>query len=157
MYAGAGPDPIDLGHVGDVTGFDQALLELLSGAGYLPVLSCVGADAEGNVYNINADIVATRGAAALGASDLMALMDVPGVLANRDEPSSRFAKLTLAEAKDLIARGVVSGGMIPKLEESFVALAAGVPRVHLLDRGLAAAADNPGSVGTLLVTADRVG
>ncbi len=150
IYSGAGPDPVDLGHVGDVEGFDQGLLELLSGAGYLPVLACIGADSSGNVYNINADIVATRVAAALGASDLMALMDVPGVLANRDDPSTRFAKLGVAEAKQLIADGVVAGGMIPKLEESFVALEAGVPRVHLLNRGLAEAAASPGSVGTLL-------
>lgn len=151
VYSGAGPDPIDLGHVGDVEGFDQELLALLWSAGYLPVLACLGADAEGHVFNINADIVATRVAAALGASDLMALMDVPGVLANRDDPGSRFDRLEVARAKQLIAEGVVAGGMIPKLEESFVALAAGVPRVHLLNRDLAKAAESPGSVGTLLV------
>jgi len=150
VYSGAGPDPVDLGHVGDVEGFDLELLSLLSSAGYLPVLACVGADAEGHVFNINADIVATRVAAALGASDLMALMDVPGVLANRDDPSTRFARLSVAEARQLIADGVVAGGMIPKLEESFVALEAGVPRVHLLNRELAQAAREPGSVGTLL-------
>lgn len=151
VYSGAGPEPIDLGHVGDVEGFDQGLLELLGGAGYLPVLACVGADAAGHVFNINADIVATRVAVALAASDLLALMDVPGVLAKRDDPSSRFPRLTVAEAKQLIADGVVAGGMIPKLEESFVALGAGVPRVHLLNHGLAEAAASPGSVGTLLV------
>lgn len=151
VYSGAGPDPVDLGHVGDVDGFDGALLDLLGGAGYLPVLACVGADAEGRVFNINADIVATRLAAELGASDLMALMDVPGVLRDRDDPSTRFERLTIAEARDLIARGVVAGGMIPKLEESFVALEGGVARVHLLNRDLARAAAAPGSVGTLLV------
>lgn len=80
----------------------------------------------------------------------MALMDVPGVLGDRSDPASRFSRLTVAEAKELIARGIVEGGMIPKLEESFVALQAGVPRVHLLDRGLAAELDSPGSVGTVL-------
>ncbi len=151
VYSGAGPDPVDLGHVGDVEGFDVGLLELLAGAGYLPVLACLGADPEGHVFNINADIVATRVAAAMSASDLMALMDVPGVLRDRSDPSTRVPKLTVAEAKALIAEGVVAGGMIPKLEESFVALEAGVPRVHLLNRELAAAAAAPGSVGTLLV------
>lgn len=151
VYSGAGPEPIDLGHVGDVEGFDVGLLELLAGGGYLPVLACVGADADGHVFNINADIVATRVAAALSASDLMALMDVPGVLRDRDDPGSRLPRLTIAEARGLIQDGVVSGGMIPKLEESFVALEAGVPRVHLLSGDLAAAAAEPGSVGTLLV------
>lgn len=151
IYSGAGPDPIDLGHVGDVEGFDLELLSGLGERGYLPVLACLGADREGNVYNINADIVATRAAIALGAHDLMALMDVPGVLADRADPSSRIGRLTVAEAKELIARGAVAGGMIPKLEESFVALEAGVPRVHLLSAGLAAARSEPGSVGTLLV------
>lgn len=151
VYSGAGPDPVDLGHVGDVEGFDVGLLELLAGGGYLPVLACLGADPEGHVFNINADIVATRVAAALSASDLMALMDVPGVLRDRSDPGTRFSRLTIAEAKALIAEGVVGGGMIPKLEESFVALEAGVPRVHLLSGELAAAAAAPGSVGTLLV------
>ena len=151
VYSGAGPEPVDLGHVGDVEGFDVGLLELLAGGGYLPVLACIGADAQGHVFNINADIVATRVAAALSASDLMALMDVPGVLRDRDDPGSRLPRLTIDEAKALISDGVVAGGMIPKLEESFVALEAGVPRVHLLNRNLAAAAAEPGSVGTLLI------
>lgn len=151
VYSGGGPDPIDLGHVGDVEGFDLALLELLLGAGRVPVLACLGASEAGEVFNINADIVATRAARELAATDLFAVMDVPGVMGKLDDPSTRYAKLTTAEAKQLIADGVVTGGMIPKLEESFVALGAGVPRVHLLNGDLAKAAKEPGSVGTLLV------
>jgi acetylglutamate kinase len=151
VYSGAGPDPIDLGHVGDVEGFDLALLEVLLGAGRVPVLACVGASEAGEVFNINADIVATRAARELAATDLFAVMDVPGVMGKLDDPSTRYAKLTIAEAKQLILDGVVAGGMIPKLEESFAALEAGVPRVHLLNGDLAKAAKDPGSVGTLLV------
>jgi acetylglutamate kinase len=151
VYSGAGPDPIDLGHVGDVEGFDVALLEVLLSAGHVPVVACVGASEAGEVFNINADIVATRAAVELGATDLFAVMDVPGVMAKLDDPSTRYAKLTIAEAKQLILDSVVVGGMIPKLEESFVALEAGVPRVHLLKGELARAAKEPGSVGTLLV------
>jgi acetylglutamate kinase len=151
VYSGAGSEPLDLGYVGDVVGFDTELLAGLLRARYLPVLACIGADAEGHVFNINADIVAQRAAAELKASDLFAVMDVPGVLANRDDPGSRIGKLTISDAKALIASGVVAGGMIPKLEESFVALEAGVPRVHLLNGQLADAASNPGSIGTLLV------
>jgi acetylglutamate kinase len=153
VYSGAGPEPLDLGHVGDVEGFDTVLLGLLGQAGYLPVLACLGADEAGRVFNINADIVATRVAAALGASDLLALMDVPGVLRDREDPASRLSRLSVAEARALVAAGVVAGGMIPKLEESFVALEAGVARVHLLNHGLASAVAAPGSVGTLLTRA----
>lgn len=151
VYSGAGPDPIDLGHVGDVVGFDVGLLEVLLGAGRVPVLACLGASESGEVFNINADIVATRAAVELAATDLFAVMDVPGVMGKLDDPNTRYAKLSVAEAKQLIADGVVAGGMIPKLEESFVALEAGVPRVHLLNGELARAAREPGSVGTLLL------
>lgn len=151
VYSGAGPDPIDLGHVGDVDGFDVGLLEVLLGAGRVPVLACLGASESGEVFNINADIVATRAAVELAATDLFAVMDVPGVMRKLDDPSTRYTKLSVAEARQLIADGVVTGGMIPKLEESFVALEEGVPRVHLLNSDLARAAKEPGSVGTLLV------
>lgn len=151
VFSGAGPDAIDLGHVGDVTGFDRDLIEELSSLGRMPVLACLGADPAGRVFNINADIVATRLAMELGASDLFLLMDVPGVLENKDDPATRIPRLTVAEAKGLIERGVVAGGMIPKLDESFVALEGGVKRVHLLNGDLPQAAAEPGSVGTLLV------
>lgn len=148
---GAGPEPIDLGHVGDVVGFNRALLELLIGGGYVPVLACLGADADGRLYNINADIVATRLAIELEARDLVLLTGVPGVLGDARDPTTRLPRLTIAEARELIARGVVAGGMIPKLEESFVALERGVERVHLLDGAIARAVGDPGSVGTVLV------
>ncbi len=151
IYSGAGPEPIDLGHVGDVVGFDRRLIELLCQAGRIPVLACIGASDGGDVFNINADIVATRIAVELGATDLFTLMDLPGVLRQVEDPESRYESLTIAQAKELIAEGTVSGGMIPKLEESFVALEAGVARVHLLNGALAHAAGKPGSVGTLLV------
>jgi acetylglutamate kinase len=151
VVSGAGPGPIDLGHVGDVVGFDRSLLELLARDNYLPVLACLGADEQGNLFNINADIVATRLAIDLGAADLIVLTGVAGVLEKVGDPSSRRERLTIAEARALIASGVVSGGMIPKLEESFVALEGGVQRVHLLDRGIAQAIERPGSTGTLLL------
>lgn len=150
IVTGAGPEPVDFGHVGDVVGVNRDLLEHLLSGGYVPVLACLGVDAAGRVYNINADIVATRVAVELGARDLFLVMDAPGVLRDRDDPASRIARLTIAEAEALIADGTVAGGMIPKLEESFVALRGGVERVHLLADGLDVAAANPGSVGSLL-------
>jgi acetylglutamate kinase len=150
VISGGGTEPIDLGHVGDVTGFDCRLLEQLLDAGYLPVLACLGAGSDGRLYNINADIVATRLAIELGARDLIVLTGVPGVLEKLDDPSTRRARLTIAEARQLIGRKIVGGGMIPKLEESFVALESGVERVHLIERGIASTIRDPGSTGTVL-------
>jgi acetylglutamate kinase len=155
VVTGAGPDPIDFGHVGDVTGVNEELLGVLAGAGYVPVVACLGADAEGHVYNINADIVANRLAIALDAKALILVSDVPGVLRDVADPSSRIPRLSVADGKKAIADGVVTKGMIPKLEESFAAIAEGVRAVHVvgrLERGqLAREVGEPGSVGTVLV------
>jgi len=155
IYSGAGPDPIDLGLVGDVIGIDRELLELLSHAGYMPVLACLGAGADGQVYNINADVVATRVAVELEARSLLLVSDVRGVLRDLRDASSRIPRLNAAEGRQLIADGVVKDGMIPKLEESFVALAAGARQVHIVGKlgpgDLLREANEPGSIGTVLV------
>ena len=155
LVSGGGPDPIDFGHVGDVTGVNDALIGLLAGAGYVPVIACLGADEEGNVYNINADIVANQLAMKLDAKSLVLITDVPAVLRDVADPSSRIARLTVADGKKAIADGVVTKGMIPKLEESFAAIGEGVKAVHIvgrLERGqLAKEVAEPGSVGTVLV------
>lgn len=155
VYSGAGPDPIDLGLVGDVTGVNQALLTLLCGAGHVPVLACLGAAEDGRVFNINADIVATRVAVALDAASLVLISDVRGVLRDIKDPTSRLGRLTVDEAKELIATGVAKEGMIPKLEESFTSLAAGAKAVHIVGKlgpgDLLREVEQPGSVGTVLV------
>jgi acetylglutamate kinase len=155
VVAGGGPDPIDFGHVGDVTGVNEELLGMLSAAGYVPVVACLGADAEGRVYNINADIVANRLAIALDAKALVLVSDVPGVLRDVSDPGSRIPRLSVADGRKAITDGVVTKGMIPKLEESFAAIAEGVRAVHVvghLERGqLAREVAEPGSVGTVLV------
>lgn len=154
-YAGAGPDPIDLGLVGDVIDVDRHLLEILVRAGYLPVIACLGAGEGGQVFNINADTVANRVAVALGAAGLFLVSDVPGVLRDVKDPTSRIPRLTTAEGKALIADGVVSKGMIVKLEEAFAALAEGVRRIHVVGRlregELMHEVTMPGSVGTVLL------
>lgn len=155
VYAGAGPDPVDLGLVGDVTDVHADLLSMLFGAGYVPVLACLGAGADGAVYNINADTVANRVAVALDAAGLVLISDVPGVLRDVADPASRIPRLTIAEGRALMASGAVTKGMIPKLEESFAALEEGVKRIHIVGRlaagDLAREAANPGSIGTVLV------
>ncbi len=155
VVSGGGPDPIDFGHVGDVTGVNRDLLALLAANGFVPVVACLGADDAGNVYNINADIVANQLAIALDAKALLLVTDVPAVLRDVADPASRIARITMTDGKKLIADGVVTKGMIPKLEESFAAIREGVKAVHIvgrLQRGqLAAEVASPGSIGTVLV------
>jgi len=151
VLSGAGPDPIDMGLVGDVVGFDLPLLEALWAASRVPVMSSLGLEG-GAVLNLNADLVASQLAASLRASDLVAVTAVGGVRRDKDDPASRIGRLTVAEAKQAIADGTVQGGMIPKLEEAFAPLAAGVARVQIVAPGeIAAAVRDPGSAGTLLI------
>lgn len=154
VYSGAGPEPVDLGLVGDVAGFNLALLETLWGAGYVPVVACLGADAEGNVYNINADMVGNQLAAAVHADRLFLVTSTPGVLRDAKDPSSRLPALTSTEARAAIADGTVTGGMIAKLEEAMAVVDSGVGAIHILGKlasgDLVRAAHHPGSVGTVL-------
>jgi acetylglutamate kinase len=155
VYQGAGPDPVDMGFVGDVTGFNLGLLEALWTAGYVPVIACLGADADGGVYNINADMVGNQLAAALRADRLFLVTSTPGVLRDVNDPSSRLQRLTGAEARSAIASGVVTGGMIPKLEEAMAVVDQGVGAIHILGKlapgDIVRAVREPGSVGTTLV------
>ena len=155
VVSGGGPDPVDFGFVGDVIGINDALIGLLVNDGFVPVLACLGADEKGGVYNINADAVANQVAIRLDARALVLVTDVPGVMRDINDPSSRIERLTLAEGKRAIEEGVVTKGMIPKLEESFAAIAQGVRAVHIvgrLSRGdLTRAVTSPGAVGTVLV------
>ena len=155
LVTGGGDEPVDFGFVGDVIGVNDALINLLTGDGYVPVLACLGADQRGGVYNINADAVANQVAIRLDAGALVLVTDVPGVMRDIKDPSSRIGRMTLADGQKAIADGVVTKGMIPKLEESFAAIAEGVRAVHIvgnLAKGdLARAVANPGAVGTVLV------
>lgn len=154
-YPSAGPDPVDLGFVGDVTGFNLALLETLWAAGHVPVVACLGADAAGGVYNINADLVGNQLAAALRAARLFLITSTPGVLRDVNDPASRLAQLTCADARRAITDGIVTGGMIPKLEEAMAVIDQGVGAIHILGKlspgDLVRAVREPGSVGTTLI------
>jgi len=153
--SGGGPALVDFGFVGDVIGVNDQLIALLTGAGYVPVLACLGADEKGGLFNINADAVANQVAIRLDARALVLVTDVPGVMRDINDPTSRIGRLTLAEGKRAIDEGVVTKGMIPKIEESFAAIAQGVRAVHVvgrLSRGdLMRAVTTPGEVGTVLV------
>ena len=155
VVSGGGPDPIDFGLVGDITGFNRELLELLAFADYVPVLACLAADEHGQVLNVNADIVANQVASALAASALVLVTSTPGVLRDVQDPQSRLRRLTVAQAKAAIADKTVTGGMIPKLEESIAALADGrVGAIHIVGAiapgELVQELAEPGAFGTAL-------
>jgi acetylglutamate kinase len=154
VMQGAGPDPVDLGLVGDVTGFNLPLLGDLFERGYVPVLACVGCDARGQVLNINGDTVASQLAAALRADALVLVTSTPGVLRDVKDPGSRIGRITRPEFERMVKDGTISGGMIPKLEESFGVVAQGVRSVVIVGRlgegDLARAVLDPGSAGTVL-------
>jgi acetylglutamate kinase len=153
--SGGDGKPVDFGFVGDITGINAPLLDLLLDAGYSPVVACIGGDAEGRAYNINADMVANGLAQGIGAERLLLITNTPGVLADVQDPSSRIKKLSIADGRAAIANGSVKGGMIPKLEESFEVLERGIEQVHILGKlgpgDLFKAMAEPGSIGTALV------
>lgn len=124
---------VDLGYVGDVVEVDRRILDTLLAADFIPVISTIGSDNEGQSYNINADTAAIAIAANLEAEKLIYLTDVPGVLTDVDDPATLVSRLSTARAKGLIADGVISGGMIPKIEACLDAVADGVGSAHILD------------------------
>ena len=108
------------------------LLNVLLGEGYLPVISSLGADAEGTVFNINADTIAAEIAAQLQAEKLILLSDVDGIYLRAGEPGTKLSRLTAAEAEAMINDGIATGGMIPKLQSITALLRRGVHSTHIL-------------------------
>lgn len=123
---------VDFGHVGDVVKINSRLLTVLLGQGYLPVVSSLGADSEGTVFNINADTIAAEIAVQLKAEKLIVLSDVDGIYLHAGEPDSKLSRLTVAEAQQLIADGRATGGMIPKLHSIADLLRRGVHSAHII-------------------------
>ncbi len=120
----------DLGQVGEITAVDTTLVRLLSSNGFMPVIASVGIGAGGRTYNLNADHAAGALAAALGASKFILVTDVPGVRSSGG--GSVMSTLRAEDARHLIRDGVVSRGMIPKIEACLAALSAGVPTAHII-------------------------
>lgn len=123
---------VDYGHVGDITRVDTSLLKLLIENAYVPVISSLASDGDGNVLNVNADTVAAAIAKDLKASKLIILTGVPGLLRNKDDPASLVPRITTEEAKAAMKSGSVSGGMLPKLKALVDAVEGGVERGHVL-------------------------
>ena len=125
-------DKVDFGHVGDVVQINARLLTVLLDHGYLPVISSLGADAEGMVFNINADTVAAEIAVQLKAEKLILLSDVDGIYLTAGDPQTKLSRVTATEAGELINNGSASGGMIPKLQSIIVLLERGVHSAHII-------------------------
>lgn len=123
----------DLGFVGEIESIDKHLITTLIEAGYVPVISPVGVDMFSQTYNINADYAASAVAGALDAQKLVFLTDVEGILRDKDDPKTIIRRMNAREARELIAEGVIKGGMIPKVECCLDALDRGVRSVHVLD------------------------
>ena len=122
-----------LGYVGDITSVNvQPILDVLE-KGYIPVISTVGCDKQNNVYNINADTVAARLAGELKAESLISMTDIVGLLRDKDDPSTLIATVPVSEAPKLMRDGIISGGMIPKVNCCIEAIRRGVHKVFIVD------------------------
>ncbi len=129
-------EQVDFGHVGDVLEIDDRLLRVLLDHDYLPVISSLGADAEGSVFNINADTIAAEIAVRLEAEKLIMLSDVDGIYLRPGEQATKLSRLTAAEVTALVADGVATGGMIPKLQNITEILRRGVRSAHIIKGSL---------------------
>ncbi len=125
-------DP-ELGFVGRITKIDPKPIQDMLEMGYTPVISTVGCDNEGNIYNINADTAAARIASALGAESLISMTDISGILRDKDDPDSLIPQIQVSDAPTLMRDGIISGGMIPKVECCIEAIRRGVNRVFIID------------------------
>ena len=122
-----------LGYVGKITNINVAPITDLLEKGYIPVVSTVGCDKDGNAYNINGDTAAAHIAGALGAERLIMMTDIAGILKDKDDPSTLIPEMTVSEAAKLQKDGVISGGMIPKVECCVEAIQKGVNKVIIMD------------------------
>jgi len=135
-HTGVDPEtgkPLDWGYVGKVISIDVEPIKAFLKADIIPVITPLGRGEDGHLYNINADDVANAVACALQARKLVFLSDVPGLLHDPEDKTSLISTLRLKEVKDLIKRGIISGGMLPKIGGAIDALKAGVNKAHIID------------------------
>jgi acetylglutamate kinase len=125
-------ETVDFGHVGDVVEVNTHLLENLLDAGYLPVISSLGTDDDGHIFNINADTIATEIAVSLGAEKLILLTDVNGIYLKEGDENAKLSSLSTDDARTMIRSGAANGGMVPKLENLISLLTRGVATAHVL-------------------------
>ena len=127
---------VDLGHVGHVTEVDIDTLIRICSIGAIPVIPSIALSRVGHRLNVNADTAAAAVARALSAEKLIFLSDIPGILTDITDPSSRLSHVTAAQVRALIADGTIAGGMVPKVEAALESLDAGVRKVHIVDASM---------------------
>ena len=121
------------GFVGEITEINTKIIDDALNNGYIPVISTVGCDREGNTYNVNADTAASRIAGALKAESLISMTDIIGLLRDVNDPNSLIAEVNVSEVKELINDGIISGGMIPKVDCCVDAIRRGVNKSFIID------------------------
>ena len=145
-----------LGFVGEIEEVNVEPINVLLNNGYIPVVSTVGCDMENNVYNINADTVASRIAAELGAESLVSMTDISGLLRDKDDPSTLIPVVMVSETPQLIRDGIISGGMIPKIECCTEAIRRGVKKAFIIDgripHSILIETLTDGGIGTMFVS-----
>ncbi len=122
-----------LGYVGEITKVNIGPINDLLENGYIPVISTIGCDRKGNIYNINGDTASAAIAGALGAKKMIMMTDIAGILRDKDDPSTLIPQMTVSEAKTLYDEGIISGGMIPKVDCCIDAINMGVQSVVIMD------------------------
>jgi acetylglutamate kinase len=146
---------VDYGHVGDVVEVDARLINLLLENDYLPVISSLGADDQGEIYNINADTIAAEIAVRLGAEKLILLSDVNGIYLDPKDAATKIDRLTTAQAREMISSGAATGGMIPKIENLASLIERGVKSAHVIGgtsrNGILAEVFTDEGTGTMIV------
>jgi acetylglutamate kinase len=128
-----GKEPVDLGFVGEVDKVDPEILMIVAGKGYIPVISPIAADREGNNLNVNADTVAGAVAIAMRAKKFFSITDVEGVRMNPDDPASVISEFQASDFDRLVGEGIIKGGMIPKVEACVRVVQGGVDKAHIID------------------------
>ena len=129
----ATPKDPRLGYVGTVTKIHEKPITDLLNNGYIPVISTIGCDRQGNAYNLNGDTAAAHIAGALQAERMILMTDIAGILRDKDDPSTLIPEMTLTQARELRESGIISGGMIPKVDCCVTALNAGVKNAVIMD------------------------
>jgi acetylglutamate kinase len=142
---------VDLGWVGETEEINPEILLTLAEKDYIPVISPIATDDKGNDLNVNADTVAGDIAASLKAMKLISLTDVPGILRDPKDSRTRISRIAFEDIETLIADNVITGGMIPKVKSSAVAISGGVGQVHIIDGSM------PHSLLLELFTHDGIG
>lgn len=133
VYENDAAREVDIGYVGAVENIDVSVIEDLLDHDYVPVIAPIGVGADGESYNINADYVAAEIAGALAAEKLLLLTDIEGIYKDFNDKSSFLSTIHLQEVRDYIRDGIISGGMIPKVEACLTALERGAAKTHIID------------------------